>query len=135
MIAWQNSMDTEILKAAAKWNVPAPMLKQMIENETQFWSWTGSPQEHGLIQATDYAAHAVLHVYERGYYSLTPTQRASARAAWLNQLDCQACDPKQTIEHAKQNMSRYAQTLAAYYCMYGSWNEALRAWNVKYQEN
>jgi hypothetical protein len=129
---WQNSMDAEILQAANEWNVPALTLKQMIENESQFWGWTNSPEEHGLIQATDYAAFAVLHVYERGYYALTPSQRASARAAWLAQLDCPGCDPKKTIEHAKRNMSRYAQTLAAYYCMYGSWPDALRAWNIKY---
>jgi hypothetical protein len=134
MVQWQNSMDAEIVKAASEWNVSAIMLKQMIENETQFWSWTNSPQEHGLIQATDYAAFAVLHVYSRGYYSVTPTQRASQRAAWLRNLDCDACDPKQTIEHAKQVMSIYAQTLAAYYCMYGNWNDALRAWNIKYQQ-
>jgi len=132
MIAWQNSMDTEILSAASEWNVPADMLKKIIENETQFWAWTNSPQEHGLIQATDYAAFAVLHVYSKGYYVLTPAQMDSARAAWIRQLDCDYCTPKQSIEHAKRMMSVYAQTLAAYYCMYGSWSEALHVWNEKY---
>jgi hypothetical protein len=135
MIAWQNSMDADIIAAAKLWNVPAVTLKTMIENETQFWSWTNGPQEHGMIQATDYAAYVVLHVYEKGYYAVTPAQQASARAAWLRQLDCDYCTPKQSIEHAKRMMGAYAQTLAAYYCMYGSWSEALRVWNIKYKEN
>lgn len=135
VIAWQNSLDGSILKASAEWNVPPMTLKNIIERETQYWAWTGVDDEHGMIQITDDGAHVVLHVYEKGYYQLTPEQRQSARAAWLASLDCNYCSPQQAIEKAKENMGKYAQALAAYYCMYGNWDAALTAWNVKYKEN
>lgn len=135
MIAWQNSLDAEILAAAREWHVPAAMLKELIERETQFWTWTGIHGEQGLIQLTEDGAGNVLHVYQAGYYRLTPLQQQQARAAWLRSLACDYCTPKQAIEKAKQDMSRYAQALAAYYCMYGSWDNALRAWNIKHKEN
>lgn len=132
MIAWQNGLDASILQASGKWNVPASLLKHLIADETQFWSWTGVDGEHGLIQITDAGAAVVLHIYLPGYYQMTDAQKQSARSAWLRQLDCINCTPLDAYEHAKQNMDYYAQALAAYYCMYGSWEEALRAWNVNY---
>ena len=133
MIAWQNSLDDAILKAAREWNVPAEMLKELIERETQYWSWTGVDGEHGLIQITDDGAAVVLHVYEKGYYQMPPNAQYQARAAWLASLDCYYCSPRQTIEKAARDMSKYAQSLAAYYCMYGSWENALAKWNINYQ--
>jgi hypothetical protein len=133
MIAWQNSLDDSILAAAREWNVPADLLKRIIAAETQFWTWTGVDDEHGLAQITDDGAAVVLHVYEAGYYRLTPRQQFSARQAWLRQLDCNYCTPLQGIEHAKRAMPLYAQALAAYYCMYGSWDAAVRAWNINYK--
>jgi hypothetical protein len=135
VITWQNSLDASILKASAEWHVPPQTLKNIIERETQYWAWTGSQEEHGMIQITDAGAHVVLHVYEKGYYQLTEEQRASARAAWLASLDCNYCSPQQAIDKANENMGKYAQALAAYYCMYGNWDAALTAWNVKYKEN
>lgn len=133
MIAWQNQLDAAILNAAAEWNVPADILKDIIEAETQFWSWTGTDGEHGLIQITDAGAAVVMHMYQPGYYRMTPQQQAEARAAWLRSLDCEYCTPKQALEKAKQDMGKYAQALAAYYCMYGSWENALKAWNIKHE--
>jgi hypothetical protein len=135
MIAWQNSLDTSILAAAREWNVPADLLKRIIAKESQFWIWTGVDGEHGLAQITDAGAHLVLHIYEKGYYALTPKQQATARAAWLNTLDCKSCTPQQTIEKARADMPKYAQALAAYYCTFGSWDEAARKWNIKHKEN
>lgn len=134
MIAWQNQLDPYILASSAKWNVPAVTLKQLIESESQYWSWTGVNGEHGMIQITDSGADVLLRIYERGYYQLTDKQRENARAAFLNSLDCPYCTPKQTIEKAANDMDRYAQTLAAYYCAYGNWNAALTAWNVRYKQ-
>lgn len=130
MIAWQNQLDAAILEAAAEWNVPAGTLKTLIEAETQFWAWTGTDGEHGLIQITDAGAGVVMHMYQPGYYRLTPQRQFETRAVWLRSLDCEICTPKQTLQKAAEDMSRYAQALAAYYCMYGNWNAALRAWNV-----
>lgn len=135
VIDWQNSLDQSILTAAREWNVPADLLKRIIASESQFWIWTGVNGEHGLAQITDDGAHVVLHMYEKGYYALSSTQQAQARAAWLNSLDCFGCTPLQTLEKAKADMPKTAQALAAYYCMYGSWNEAARAWNIKHKEN
>lgn len=135
VIAWQNSLDDAILRASREWNVPAVTLKTLIERETQFWAWTGSDGEMGLIQITEEGAGNVLHVYETGYYRMTSREQAQARAAWLRSLACDYCTPKQVIEKAKQDMSKYAQALAAYYCMYGNWNAALTAWNIKHKEN
>lgn len=133
MIDWQNSMDAEIISAASMWNVPAALLKQMIADETQFWTWTGVNDEHGLIQITEDGAGVVLHFFDDNYYHLNPKQQHSARIAWLQQLDCLYCTPLEAIDHARQVMPLYAQALAAYYCMFGSWDAALRAWNVKHR--
>jgi len=135
MIAWQNSLDQSILDAAREWNVPAALMKRIIAKESQFWVWTGLTGEHGLAQITDDGAHLVLHIYEKNYYTLTPQQQSQARAAWLNTLDCKSCTPLQTIDHAKRTMPKVAQALAAYYCTFGSWDEAARKWNIKHQKN
>ena len=129
VIAWQNQLDDAILQAAAEWHVPAMTLKTLIEHETQFWTWTGTDGEQGLIQLTEDGAGNVLHVYERGYYQLTPVKQADTRAAWLRSLACDYCTPAQAIQKAREDMGKYAQALAAYYCMYGSWENALRNWN------
>lgn len=134
VIAWQNSLDDAILSAAQEWHVPAVVLKSLIERETQFWTWTGTDGEIGLIQITEAGAGNVLHVYQKGYYQLTPNEQARARAAWLRSMACDYCTPKQAIEKARADMEKYAQTLAAYYCMYGTWENALRAWNIKHQQ-
>lgn len=133
IIAWQNGLDDAILASARMWNVPADLLKRIIADETQFWSWTGVDGEHGLIQITDAGAAVVLHVYQPGYYRMNPREQFEARQAWLRQLDCFNCSPLAAYDHAKRVMDLYAQSLAAYYCMYGSWNAALTAWNVKHR--
>jgi len=133
MIAWQNSLDADILAAAREWNVPAPLLKDIIAKETQFWTWTGVDGEHGLIQITDDGAAVVLHTYLEGYYKMDPREQLEARTAWLRQLDCLYCTPQDGIIQARRNMPLYAQALAAYYCMYGSWDEAVRVWNVNHE--
>lgn len=134
VIAWQNSLDDAILAAAREWNVPADLLKGLIERETQFWAWSGTDGEQGLIQLTEDGAGNVLHVYESGYYRMDAKAQAEARAAWLRLLACDFCTPKQVIDKARADMGRYAQALAAYYCMYGNWNAALTAWNIKHKE-
>ena len=135
MLEWQNGMDAEILAAAREWNVPAALLKKLIADETQFWTWTGTDGEHGMIQITDAGAMVVLHMYQPGYYQMTAKQKQSARSAWLQQLDCFNCSPVQAYDNAKRSMSYYAQALAAYYCMYNSWDAALTVWNIKHKEN
>lgn len=132
MLLWQNGLDDAILASSRTWNVPAALLKKLIADETQFWTWTGTDGEHGLIQITDAGAAVVLHVYLSGYYRMTPRQQYEVRQAWLRQLDCFNCDPRAAYDHAKRVMDLYAQSLAAYYCMYGSWDDALRVWNVKH---
>lgn len=133
MIRWQNGLDDAILTAAAQWNVPAMTLKNIIAVETQFWPWTGVHGEHGLIQITEGGAELVLQQYQPGYYQLDPTQRLHARVSWLKQLDCEYCSPVQAYDHAKRVMGLYAQSLAAYYCTFGNWENALRAWNIKHE--
>lgn len=135
MIAWQNGLDDAILAAAREWNVPAVTLKQLIADETQFWTWTGVNGEHGLVQLTDAGAVVVMHVYQDGYYQMSNQRKQNIRTTWLQKLDCYNCTPLAAYEHAKQSMSYYAQALAAYYCMYGSWDAALTAWNIKHKEN
>ncbi len=132
MLAWQNGLDDAILVSARTWNVPADLLKRLIAEETQFWTWTGVDGEHGLIQITDAGATVVLHVYLSGYYRMNPREQFEARQAWLRQLDCYNCSPLAAYDHAKRTMDLYAQALAAYYCMYGSWDTAVTAWNVKH---
>lgn len=134
VIAWQNGLDRDITSAASLWNVPASLLKEIIAAETQFWTWTGVDGEFGLIQITDDGAAVVLHVYQYGYYKLTPHQQQQARSAWLRQLDCFNCTPVTAYEHARKVMPLYAQALAAYYCMFGSWDDAVRVWNIKHSE-
>jgi hypothetical protein len=133
MLNWQNGLDAEILKASREWNVPAMTLKAIISKETQFWPWTGTDGEHGFIQITEDGAGLVLQQYQPGYYQLNPAERHQARIAWLKQLDCAFCSPVQSYDHAKRVMNLYAQSLAAYYCTYGSWESALRAWNINHQ--
>lgn len=132
MLAWQNGLDDAILASARTWNVPADLLKRIIADETQFWSWTGVDGEHGLIQITDAGAAVVLHVYRAGYYRMNPREQYEARQLWLRQLDCVNCSPLAAYDHAKRVMDLYAQSLAAYYCMFGSWDSAVRVWNVKH---
>ena len=135
MIEWQNGLDAEILAAAREWNVPAALLKRLIADETQFWTWTGTAGEHGMIQITDAGASVVMHVYQDGYYRMSEQQKQNVRSAWLMQLDCFNCSPVAAYDHARRSMRYYAQALAAYYCMYGSWDDALRAWNIRHREN
>lgn len=130
MLDWQNGLDAEIIAAASMWHVPAALLKETIAKETQFWTWTGVDDEHGLIQITEDGAAVVLHVYHDGYYRLSEKGKREVRQAWLRQLDCLYCTPLEAYNHAREAMPLYAQALAAYYCMYGSWDAALRAWNV-----
>lgn len=132
MLAWQNGLDEAIIASSRTWNVPAALLKRIIADETQFWSWTGEDGEHGLIQITDAGAAVVLHVYLAGYYRMNPREQYEARQLWLRQLDCVNCSPLAAYDHAKRVMDLYAQSLAAYYCMFGSWDSAVRVWNVKH---
>jgi len=132
MIAWQNGLDESILSAARSWHVPADLIKQIIARETQFWPWTGIDGEHGLIQITEDGAGVVLHMYLPGYYQMSEARRHEMRIAWLNELDCVNCSPLEAYNHAKTTMNRYAQALAAYYCMFGSWDDALAKWNIKH---
>lgn len=130
---WQNGLDPYILESSRIWNIPPQLLKQLIADETQFWTWTGVDGEHGMIQITDAGAAVVQHIYYPGYYKLTDAQKWEVRAVWLRKLDCIRCTPVQAYEHAKSVMNYYAQALAAYYCMYGpGWDAALRAWNVRH---
>ncbi len=133
MLDWQNGMDAEIIAAADRWHVPALLIKDIIAMETQYWPWTGTDGEHGLIQITEDGAELVLHQYQPGYDRLNPAQRHEARVLWLRQLDCDACSPPQAYEHARLVMDLYAQAIAAYYCTYGDWAAAMRAWNIKHQ--
>lgn len=132
MIRWQNSLDAAILSAAQTWNVPAATLKNLIASETQFWPWTGVTGEHGLAQITDDGAAVVMHFYYPGYYQLETKAQAEARAEWLRPLNCNYCTPQQAMQRARETMPKTAQALAAYYCMYGSWDAALKAWNIKH---
>ena len=133
VLEWQNQLDAAILASAREWNVPAMTLKEIIIRETQFWIWTGVHGEHGLIQITDDGAAVVLHVYMEGYYQLNPERQRDARAAWLRSLDCEFCSPADVMNKARADMSKYSQALAAYYCMYGSWDRALDAWNTNHK--
>ena len=85
-----------------------------------------------MIQITDAGAAVVLHVYQPGYYKMNARAQYEARQAWLRQLDCFNCSPRAAYDHAKRVMDLYAQSLAAYYCMFGSWDSAVRVWNVKH---
>jgi hypothetical protein len=133
MLDWQNGLDDSIIRAAREWHVPAALLKEIIARETQYWPWTGEDGEHGMIQITEDGAELVLFQYLPGYTRLTPGQRYEARLLWLRQLDCEPCTPQMAYDHAKQVMNLYAQSLAAYYCTYGNWDAAMRAWNINHE--
>ena len=132
-LAWQNQLDQAIYDAALESGVPAQYLKRLIGLETQFWPWTGTDGEHGLIQITEDGADTVMRVYVPGYDLMSAGQRTNARRAWLNSLDCSACTPREAMSHAAAMMPEYARALSAYYCAFGSWDEAIKKWNVKHE--
>jgi len=132
LYAWQNRLDDQIFAAAAEYNVPPRLLKRLIATESQFWPWTGSDGEAGLIQITDQGADLVLRYTLEGYLMLNADQRQAERSQWLNALRCDYCDVNGSMQHAAKMMPQYAQALAAFYCQYGSWEAALNAWNIKH---
>lgn len=133
-VDWQNTYDTDILAAATAYNVPARLLKALIAAETQFWPlWTGEDGERGLTQITDAAADLVLLYVQPGYAQLTVDGRFYARAAWRHPLACELCTLDQAVLHARRTMPRLAEALAAYWCAFGTWDAALRGWNIKHE--
>lgn len=133
-IRWQNTYDPDILAASRAYNVPARLLKALIAAETQFWPlWTGEDGERGLTQITDGAADMVMLYTQPGYALLTVDGRMYARAAWRNPLACELCNLGQAVTHARRSMPRLAEALAAYWCAFGSWDAALRGWNIKHE--
>jgi hypothetical protein len=133
-IHWQNTYDADILAAARAYNVPARILKALIAAETQFWPlWTGQNGERGLTQITDDAADLVMLYVRPGYAMLSIDGRFYARAAWRNPLACELCTLNQAVVHARRTMPRLAEALSAYWCAFGSWDAALRGWNIKHE--
>jgi hypothetical protein len=132
ILEWQNGMDSQILETATKYNIPARAMKEIIARETQFWSWTGINGEHGIFQITEDGADLVLRMSLPGYDRMKENVKRDYRIAWLKQLDCETCTPKQAYDHAKRNMDLFGEALAAYWCTYGTWDDAIRAWNEKH---
>lgn len=133
-LEWQNRYDDEIYAAASRWNVPPKLLKRLIVAETQFIPSTGQAGEVGLVQLTEGGIDLMLLYTLPGYPLETPERRAVLRGNVILKLSCEGCTELERAEAARDDFDLYAQALTAYYLCYGSWENALTAWNIKHEE-
>jgi hypothetical protein len=131
VIAWQNQYDVEILTAAERHSVPAPVLKAVLLLESQMWPlWDKRPAgEVGIAQITLAAADRYHAHYTPGWWQLTESQRAAQRAAILAQVTCHHCTLADAAHAERANIALYAAILRAYGCAAGDWHAALVLWN------
>jgi len=131
---WQNRYDAEIYQAAARWHVPPKLLKRLIMAETQFYPATGAAGELGLVQLTEGGIDLMLLYTLPGYARQTPERRQLLRGEIIISLACDGCNTIEAAEAARNDFDTYARALAAYYLCYGSWENALTAWNIKHAQ-
>jgi hypothetical protein len=129
---WQNRFDGKLRGAADAAQVPAPLLKAMLANESQFWPlWTGSTGEQGWLQVTWAGADTALrHDPElfnlycvralwlpscTAYDLLTADQKLRAQSAFLADLAVSGT-PLEVADQAADDLWIYAHVLRAYAC-------------------
>ena len=129
---WQNRFDEKIRGAAVAASVPAPLLKAMLANESQFWPmWTGDKGEQGWMQLTwdgadtalrhdpelfqKYCPQAIWLPYCTGYDLLTDEQRTMVKNVLLGDLVVTGT-PLQVADQAADDLWIYAHVLRAYAC-------------------
>ena len=129
---WQNRWDEQIRGAADSAGVPAPLLKAMLADESQFWPlWTGDAGEAGWMQLTwdgvdtalrhdpdlftKYCTLAIWQPYCTGYDLLTGDQKLRVQAALVADLAVSGT-PLQVADQAADDLWIYAHVLRAYAC-------------------
>ncbi len=131
-LEWQNRFDEQIRGAADAAGVPAPLLKGMLANESQFWPlWTGNAGEQGWMQLTwdgadtalrhdpelfsHYCTLAIWEPYCTGYDLLTNSQQNRVKSALVADLAVSGT-PLQVADQAADDLWIYAHVLRAYAC-------------------
>lgn len=131
VLEWQNQFDAQIVDVAKSSGVPATLMKNIFQRESQFWpGMFHDMKEAGLGQLTEDGADTVLLwnpdffqqfcplVYEqslcqRGFGNLEPDQQAVLRGALVNKVnaDCPECTAGIDLSQANFSVSVFAETL------------------------
>lgn len=133
MIDWQNQFDPMIWTASKQYEVPAKLIKSIIEQESQFWPQNGQNQlfdEYGLAQINEYGADTALRWDQQlhdqvcsttlfdcaDYYASMPSYaQAMLRGRLLQLVDvnCPTCAYGFDLTKAGDSIDIIAQTLYA----------------------
>jgi hypothetical protein len=131
VIRWQNQYNGEIFDAATKYAVPARLLKRMMSLESQFWPlWESASGdgEIGVMQITDNGLDTLYRFdksFDPFYWERSDAGKFYSRSITRDRLYCHGCNMEKLIEKTKQNISLYAQMLAAFQCRAVTLNPAL----------
>lgn len=137
-IDWQNQWDESIYRAGEQYRVPPAALKSLFAVEAQFWPLYNGPDEIGMGQLTDDGADLVLRyspaLFARhcriaglscqSYALLSPADRQRVRDVLRGSLRTGGT-PRMAAAQVHDQMSTWAQILAAWYCHAG---EMLSGW-------
>jgi hypothetical protein len=130
MISWQNQFDPAIWEASRQLEIPAWLIKSVIELESQFWpaNTRYSFVEYGLGQVNLYGAESALHwdpdlgamvcsdlVYDcnRNYISLDPQTKLTFQGGLIRMLnaECPNCPYGIDLDLANQSISPLARII------------------------
>lgn len=124
VIAWQNQYDPAIYEAALTYNVPARLLKRIMQVESQFWHAhaIGADGEIGMMQVTDNGLDTLLRFDP--WLDTTYQAKSDDAQAWARAFVRHYFNPE-SVQHVNQNIPYFARLLAAYHCRALSINPAL----------
>lgn len=130
IISWQNRFDPEIWEASRQLEIPAWLIKSVLELESQFWpaNIKYNAVEYGLGQVNLYGADTALHwdpdlgtmvchdlVYNcnQNYISLSPENKLILQGGLIRMLnaECPNCPYGIDINLANQSINPLAQIL------------------------
>ncbi len=120
VIAWQNQFNPDIYAAAVKYDVPARLLKRIIEIESQYWpAWKSDHGETGMLQVSENGADVLLRYdpdLDREYPHRPIEQQYWRRMDVLRVLACAGCSITRAVDQMHVTIPIYARLLAAYRC-------------------
>jgi hypothetical protein len=129
VIRWQNQFNDAIFTSAVAYNVPARLLKRMMNIESQFWPFYTAPAgEIGVMQITDNGLDTLLRFdkeFDPFYFERDDLNKFWSRSITRDKLYCLSCTLEEAIAHIKTNMDIYARLLAAFHCRAVTINPAL----------
>lgn len=128
-VRWQNQYDGSIYTAAVAYQVPARLLKKVMQIESQFWpQWSEEMGEIGVLQITDNGADVMLRfdpTYDPNYSGDKTEVQFWKKLALRNSFACRLCSISDAVKRTHDLIPMYARLLAAYRCRSVSIDPAL----------